>query len=58
MSPEFHKNEKKWKYLEACLQQRRHFPALFISIYGLPGGEVEATLKLLSSRLTTRWKYT
>ena len=47
---------KKRTYLEACLQQRRHFSPFVASVNGLLGVEVMATLKRLSSRLATKWK--
>ena len=43
-------------YLEACLQQRRHFSTFFDSADGLMGVEVKATLKRLASRLATKWR--
>ena len=43
-------------YLEACLQQRRHFSAFVASVDGLLGVETTATLKRLASRLATKWK--
>ena len=45
---------KKWKYLEACLQQRRHFSPFVASVDGLLGVEATATLKRLASRLATK----
>ena len=48
--------EKKWNYLEAYLQKRRHFYPFVILIDGLLGMEAEATLNRLSVRLTTKWK--
>ena len=47
---------KKRMYLEACLQQRRHFSLFVASVYGLLGVEATATLKRLASCLTTKWK--
>ena len=46
----------KWVYLEACLQQRRHFSPFVASVYGLLGVEATATLKWLASRMSTKWK--
>ena len=43
-------------YLEACLQQRQHFPPYVASVDGLLGVEATATLKRLSSCLATKWK--
>ena len=47
---------KKKMYLEACLQQRRHFSYFVASIDGLIGVEATATLKKIASRLTSNWK--
>ena len=44
---------KKWMYLEACLQQRRHFSPFVASVYGMLVVEATATLKMLASRLAT-----
>ena len=46
---------EKRMYLEACLQQRRHFSPFFASVDGLLGVEATETLKRLSSRLDTKW---
>ena len=43
-------------YLEACLQQRRHFSPFVASVDGLLGVEVTATLKRISSGLATKWR--
>ena len=43
-------------YLEACLQQRRHFSPFVASVDGLLGEEETATPKRLASRLATKWK--
>ena len=48
--------EKKRMYLEACLQQRRHFPYFVASVDGLLGVEATATLKMIASRLTKKWR--
>ena len=47
---------KKKMYLEACLQQRRHFSLLVASVDGLLGVEATATLKMIASRLASKWK--
>ena len=47
---------KKRMYLEACLQQRRHFSPFVASVYGLMGVEATANLKKLASILATKWK--
>ena len=53
-----HKAErgKKKIYLEACLQQRRHFSPFVALVDGLLGVEATATLKRIASRLATKWK--
>ena len=48
--------EKKRMYLEACLQQRRNFSPFVALMDGFLGMEATATLKRISSRLTTKWR--
>ena len=43
-------------YLEACLQERRHFFPFVASVDGLLGVEATETIKRLASRLATKWK--
>ena len=43
-------------YMEACLQQCWHFSSFVASVDRLLGVEATATLKMLASRLATRWK--
>ena len=47
--------EKKRKYLNYFLNERRHFTPFFASVYGLLGVEVEATLKCIASCLAQKW---
>ena len=47
---------KKKMYLEACLQQRRHFSPFVASVDGLLGVEATATLKSIASRLASKCK--
>ena len=47
---------KKKMYLEACLQQRRHFSPFVALVDGLLGVEATATLKKIASRLATKWR--
>ena len=47
---------KKNMYLEACLQQRRPLTPFVALVGGLLGVEATATLKVLASRLATKWK--
>ena len=48
--------EKKKKYLEACLQKRYHFSPFVISVDSLLGVEAEATVKCIAICLVTKWK--
>ena len=50
-----HEREKKKKYLEPCLEQRRHFTPFVVSTDGLIGKEAKATLQRLSARLAEKW---
>ena len=50
--------KKKKMYLEACLQQRRHFSPLVASVDGLLGLEATSTLKRIASCLVTKWRKT
>ena len=50
--------EKKKKYLNACLKNCRNFTNFVASVDGLLRVEAEATLKLITSRLVTKWKET
>ena len=43
-------------YLDACLQQHRHFSPSVASVDGLLGVEATATLKRLASPLATKWR--
>ena len=55
---EIQESEKKRKYLQACLDQRRHFTpyVLIVSVEGLIGREAEAFTKRLAAKLALRWK--
>ena len=44
-------------YLEACLQQRRHFSPFVASVDGMLGVEATTTLKRISIRLATKWNH-
>ena len=48
--------EKKFKYLDSCLQHQRQFYPFVTPVNGLLGVEDEATLKQLASHITTKWK--
>jgi hypothetical protein len=51
-----HEREKKKKYLEACLGQRRHFTPFVVSTDGLLGREAKILLKKLSALLAAKWE--
>jgi hypothetical protein len=51
---EAHEREKKKKYLEACLKQRRHFSPFVASTDSLLGKESQTLLKKLSALLAGR----
>jgi hypothetical protein len=48
--------EKKKKYLDRCLLQRRAFTPFVVSVDGLLGYEASNLLKQLSKRLAEKWK--
>jgi hypothetical protein len=52
---ENHEKEKKAKYLEPCLKQRRHFTPFVVSTDGLLGEEAKSVLKKLSIALSVKW---
>ena len=47
--------EKKKKYLRLCLEQRRTFVPLVVSVDGVIGKEGRSLLKQFSLRLTDKW---
>jgi hypothetical protein len=51
-----YQREKKKKYLEACLEQRRHFSPFVALTDGLLGKESQALLKQLSALLAEKWE--
>jgi hypothetical protein len=51
-----HEREKKKKYLEACLAQRRHFTPFVVSTDGLLDREAKILLKKLSALLAAKWE--
>jgi hypothetical protein len=53
-----HEREKKGKYLEACLERRRHFTPLVYSVDGMMGCEAKAAGKKLASHLSAKWSRT
>jgi hypothetical protein len=51
-----HEQEKKKKYLEACLGQRQKFSPFVVSMNGLFGKEAKTLLKKLSALLSKKWE--
>ena len=51
-----HEREKKKKYLEACLDQRRHFTPFVVSTDGLLGKEAKTLLKRIAVLLSEKWE--
>ena len=48
-------NAKKKQYLDACLEQRRHFTPFVVSCEGLLGKEADVFLKRLAMKLAEKW---
>ncbi len=48
--------EKKKKYPESCLEQRRHFTPFVVSVDGLLGREASTFAKRLAAKLAQKWK--
>lgn len=51
-----HEKQKKTKYLQALLDQRRHFVPFVISCDGIFGKEASSFLQTLSGKLAGKWK--
>ena len=49
-------NEKKRKYLDACLEQRRHFTPFVVSCEGLFGKEATFFMKRHAKKLADKWR--
>ena len=49
-------HEKKRKYLNTCLNERRHFTPFVASVDGLLRVEAEAAVKLTASPLAQKWQ--
>ena len=49
-----HEQQKKKKYLTACLDQRRHFSPFVVSVDGLFGKEAEKVLQRLAVKISER----
>jgi hypothetical protein len=50
------KQEREKKYLEPCLQARRHFTPFVVSADGLKGREATAFLKRIAAILSEKWQ--
>ena len=51
-----HEKEKKNKYLEACLKQRRSFTPFVVSTDGMLGREASNLMMKLAQKLSSKWK--
>jgi hypothetical protein len=51
-----HERERKKKYLEEYLEQRRHFTPFVVSTDGLLGKEEKVLLKKLSAIFAEKWE--
>jgi hypothetical protein len=51
-----HEKEKKKKYLEACLEQRRHFTPFVVSANGLLRKEAKTLLEKILALLAEKWE--
>ena len=49
-----HEKEKKRKYLEPCLEQRRHFTPFVVSTDGLLGKEAKTLLRTLLAAIAEK----
>eukprot|EP00957_Ditylum_brightwellii_P028195 2129152-Ditylum_brightwellii.AAC.1 len=47
--------EKKAKYLQACLNQNKHFSPFVVLVDGMLGKEACMVLKQLSQKLAAKW---
>ena len=55
-SLETDEGENKRKYLNACLNECRHFTPFSALVCSLPRVEVKAMIKRIASRLAQKWK--
>jgi hypothetical protein len=53
---ESQEKEKKQKYLEACLERRRHFTPFVCSVDGMLGREAKTFAQRLAAMLANRWE--
>jgi hypothetical protein len=53
---EQHEREKKKKYLQPCLDRRKHFTPFVVSADGLVGKEAQTFLRRLAAKLALKWK--
>jgi hypothetical protein len=51
----YHEKEKKNKYLQDCIEQRRDFTPFVVSTDGCIGEEGKKALKRIAARLSARW---
>ena len=51
-----HEKQKKTKYLEACLEQRRSFVPFVISTDGMLGFEANNLIRRLAQKLAAKWQ--
>ena len=51
-----HERAKKRKYLDACLERRRHFTPLVHSVDGMLGREALTALKQCARAIAPKWK--
>ena len=47
---------KKKKYLDACLQQQRHFSTFVVDVYRSLGAEAKVVNKNLATQLVSKWR--
>jgi hypothetical protein len=52
---EQHERAKKKKYLQPCLERRKHFTPFVVSADGLKGKEAKTMLKRISALLAKKW---
>jgi hypothetical protein len=51
-----HEKEKKRKYLQVCLEQRKNFTPMVYSVDGIAGREARHAEKHLATMLAEKWK--
>ena len=53
---ERNEKEKKRKYLQPCLKQRRSFTPFVMSVDGMLGNEAKSLLKAIAMKLSKKWE--